>query len=67
MLYNVIVADNLPGLVVEVNRYLSDGWKPLGGIEVVTQEHENDRKGYTEIQISYYQALVRDNDIDAAQ
>ena len=30
--YTVLVRENLPALIEEVNQYLDQGWQPIGGI-----------------------------------
>lgn len=58
--YDVLISDELDDLIEEVNQRIHDGWKPIGGIEIITEIIEIERKGYTKTQITYLQAIYKD-------
>ena len=51
--YDIALASTLDALVIVVNNYTRDGWRPQGGI---THEHGDNNVIY------YYQVLVREGD-----
>lgn len=58
--YQVVSRDSLEDLMLAVNSFIHQkGWKPLGGISVTFRTWENERKGYTEGDMFYAQAMVR--------
>ena len=52
--YNVIASTNLQQLVIIINDLISDEWRPIGGIETLTQEGMGGIK-----QVVYMQAVWR--------
>jgi hypothetical protein len=58
--YQVVTRDNLDDLQVAVNCFIHQkGWKPLGGVSAVYRTWENERKGYTESDMMWAQAMAR--------
>lgn len=59
-LYCVLERDSLQDLSEDVSDFLHKGWRCQGGVAAIHFQWENERKGYTESETSFYQALVRD-------
>lgn len=61
--YEILEADEIQKLEIEVHKAIADGWEPLGGVSVSSHyaSWENSRKGYTESEdrYSYVQAMVK--------
>jgi hypothetical protein len=57
--YDVIAEDNLGSLIESVNKATADRWKLQGGIFILHRQWENERKGYTQSETIYYQAVFR--------
>lgn len=58
--YQVVTRENLEDLHHAVNAFIHQkGWKPLGGVCAVYKTWENDRKGYTESEMLWAQAMTR--------
>ena len=47
MIYDIVTANEIEGLVAAVKRYLDDGWQPVGGVSLTKQGE-------------YMQAIVHD-------
>ncbi len=60
MKYKVIEAHSTEDLEEKVNGSMEAGFTPLGGVQVVYATWENDRKGYSESETTFYQAMVFD-------
>jgi hypothetical protein len=56
--YQLLESEDMGGLEGAVQRAISEGWQPLGGVAVTMDTYE-DRKGYTERSWTYTQAVVR--------
>lgn len=69
MWYEILGADDLKNLEVEVQKAIDDGWEPLGGVSVTSHyaSWENERKGYTESETvyTYLQAMILRVDDDS--
>lgn len=59
MEYEIAFSDSQVGLVEDVNDLIKDGWQPIGGVSVLHRQWENERKGYTEEEIIFYQAVLK--------
>ncbi len=63
MKYKIVTAQTAEDLTAAVNKYLDDGWEPIGGA-LLSQDRdrwENERKGYSESQldVTWAQTLVK--------
>ena len=58
--YKVVDANSVAQLEEKVNAAMSDGYAPLGGGQVVYVTWENGLRGYSESEITFYQAMVAD-------
>ena len=61
MEYNILFNDSQFGLVDEVNDCIENGWKPIGGISILHRSWEIERKGYTEEETIFYQAIIKES------
>jgi hypothetical protein len=59
MEYQIVTADSAGELERKVNEFLQDKWVPVGGVSVVRYEITNERKGYTESEWEYSQAMTK--------
>lgn len=59
MHYTVQWAETLEELAKQVGYAMQSGYVPQGGIFVLRSEYENERKGYSESETIYYQAMIR--------
>jgi len=50
--YDVLTADSLSGLVLIVNKRMTDGWRSLGGVAVSIQDGLNGHD-------KFYQAMIK--------
>lgn len=66
MEYEIVSDDTLYGLVVEMNKYLSDGWRPFGNLVVITT-HADTGRAYQSHGFRYIQAIIKDHEPEAAQ
>jgi hypothetical protein len=58
--YQVVTRENLEDLMLAVNAFIHQkGWTPLGGVSVLHRTWENERKGYSESDTLWAQAMVR--------
>lgn len=57
--YRIIVDDNATNLTDSVNDLLAQGWVLQGGVSLVRYEYENARKGYTETEWVWAQAMTK--------
>lgn len=58
--YTVVSADDLVVLVADVLKLMDRGYRCQGGICALHFDWENERKGYTESETMFYQAMVLD-------
>ena len=56
--YILVVADGQLDLEEEVNRCLSEGWQPQGGVSMSVSDWDNN--GIPERHFTYAQAMVRE-------
>lgn len=58
--YQVVTRETVDDLMLAVNAFIHQkGWKPLGAVTAVFRSWENERKGYTECDTLWAQAMVR--------
>lgn len=55
--YMIVQKDNVVDLMLEVNKYIDDGWEPLGGL--VAESY----KLFKVYQSYFYQAMIKKGDI----
>lgn len=57
-LYQIVYACSAEELEEMVNEQMKMGWAPLGGLQAMRYEWENDRKGYSESEWKFFQAMT---------
>lgn len=63
MKYRIVIEDTASSLGDAVSGLLELGWRPQGGVAVVNYTYENERKGYTESEWVWAQAMVLDDEV----
>lgn len=61
MEYEIASNGSQGGLVEDINDLIKDGWQPIGGISILHHQWENERKGYTEEETTFYQAILKNS------
>lgn len=56
--YEILIAKSTSEMEAEVRRRIAQGWRPAGGVSVTLEKSEDG--GYTRIEITVYQAMVRE-------
>jgi len=59
MRYVILDAETPDELEKAVGNMLDAGFEPMGGVAVCHYQWENERKGYTESDTTYYQAVYK--------
>jgi hypothetical protein len=57
--YVIVDSDSTEDLETQVNSMVDKGFVPVGGVAVLYQTWENERKGYQESQALYFQAMFK--------
>ena len=57
--YTVIDAPSTNELVANVESMMEIGFEPIGGVAVEGHIWQNERKGYEEYSVVFYQAMVK--------
>jgi len=61
MLYTVVHATSPAKLAKLVNEYISEGWRPQGGIDVIVHMAAFIFVFFLPFRATYYQAMIRDD------
>lgn len=59
MIYQIIWGESIDELEREVAGCIAQNYEPIGGIAVIRSTWTNERKGYEESQMTFYQAVIR--------
>jgi hypothetical protein len=57
--YMIAIEGSTSDLAETVKEHMATGWRPQGGVAVMRYQVENDRKGYSESEWVWAQALVK--------
>ena len=60
MEYTILNCDDLDGIIEDVNQHIKDGWKPLGGIAVVSHWDPALEVDWQNPCVLYFQSMTKE-------